>query len=384
MNNILWLTFILVVSFRTSAAPTCESFFLTKKEFRQAFDPEVLSKKQSKKMLESTVPEKKAGSTTADRAEFKFTLTKESMLNKIRQFKKAIELEIANFTLVNRDVLTAGFKNVTYTAYSNRFKLTLKNGEKLTAKIRVRKYGLIANELEVSKENFNAIESMKDISFFEFKIENPDFDNSVLKPRMKIKDSDADALLNPNLTKDQYAEIRQRCIELNKMDSIEKQTTMEETITLMLAAIRGIHKKESFFAPEYETIYERVSYKIPLKDLETGKSYEVQITLDDDISATSVGLNYTTPMYSSQIEKVTVGEVKLPVPLLQLLSKGGNAADLQQLAKTLRASDFERYPGLNAVMNLLQSLSFNGLKNFQENHGKLFHLRQSIQDDFKP
>ena len=306
------------------------------------------------------------------------------MLNKISQFKRAIEAEIPGFTLVNRDVRTPGFKNVTYTAYSNRFKLTFKNGKKLTSKIRARKYGLIADDLEVNKENFDPIKGMENVSFFEFKIENPDFDNSVLKPRMKIKDDDANALLNPNLTKAQYAEIHERCVELNKMDTVEKQITMDETITLMLAAIRGIHKKESFFAPEYETIYERVSYKIPIIDTATGKSYEVQITLDDDVSATSVGFNYTTPMYAGQVEKVTVGEVKLPIPLLQLLSKGGNAADLKLLAKSLTSSDYQRFPGLKAVMDLLQTLSFNGLKNFEENHGKLFHLRQSISDDFQP
>lgn len=386
------LIFVLSLSFEISAAIRCENIFLSKAEFQTQFDPENLSVKQSKKFLDSALPEKESGSTTGDRTEYKFTLSKTVLTEKLKAFKKAIESEIPEFTLTNRDPITPGYKNITLTTYSNRFKLKLASGQNIVAKIRLRKYGLIPNRKDILVENFKAIEGMQDVSFLEFKIQNPEYENSVLKPRIKILDQDAEALQNSELTANEYTQIEQRCITLNPMKDSAQQEVTNQTITLMLRAIRGLHKKDSLFDMEYETLYERTSYKAPIKNSETNETYEVQITLDENISARSFSFGYEAPNYKNQPEKIVVAEVKVPITLIELLSGDKiphtpgqrRSVSPEQIRSFLNAADYQKFPGLKPVMDFLQTLQFNTLRSFEENHGKLFHLRQSIQKEFRP
>ncbi|MFZ3230799.1 MAG: hypothetical protein WA160_11390 [Pseudobdellovibrio sp.] len=344
----------------------CEALFLSKSTFEARFNPEKLNAEQAKAFLQSTDPDKNSGSTTGDRAEYKYTLTQETILRKISQLKDKIESEILGFKLVNRDLITAGFKNVTWTGYSNRLKLPLSTDTAIVAKIRVRKYGHVDDLKAVSKENFTAIESMKDVSYFEFKIENPDHDNSVLKPRVKILDADANALLNPKISSKDYKKIAQRCVNLNKMKTDQEQKTVNQTIVLMLKAISMLRSGGSYFAPEYETIYERISYKIPLKNIHTNQVYEVQITVDENITASSISFDFKSTIYNNKLEDLAVTEVKVPIDLLQLL----------------KSKDYDSVPGLKSIDDFLKILSFNNLKDFEENHGKLFHLRREIKNNF--
>jgi len=323
---------------------------------------EVLTQKQSKKFMKATEPDR--NSTLAARVEKKFALVTETSDRLLQRFKSGIELAIPGFKLLNRDAQVKGKRNVTWTAYSNRFKLVLADGRKLTAKIRVRKYGLIDIAKEVSKANFEVLEWMKDSSFFEFKIENPDYDNSVLKPRMLIKDADANLLLDPQITKLQIAEIFARTKSLNPKKTAEEQQTIDETIFYMLQAIRGLHKKGSLFQPEFETIYERVSYVIPVTAKDTGITYEIQITVDGDIIAYSILNQRSADIYEHSPEAVAVNEIKIPIPLIEQYIKTGQV---------------DQIPGLAIVLDFISTLEFNSLKNFQSNSGKLFHLRREIK-----
>jgi len=382
---------IVIFSLKAHSAVRCEALFLSQKQFAAQFNPEKLSPKQSQKFIDATIPEKQSGSTTGDRTEYKFTLAKDVLIKKLKAFKKAIETKIKGFILVNRDPITKGYRNVTLTNYSNRFKLTLDSGQKIVAKIRLRKYGLISNKKEVSLENFSPIESMKDVSYLEFKIENPEYENSVLKPRIKIYDKDAELLQDPDLKKSKYYEIAHRCMELNKTDDPAQQEITNQTVALMIRAIRGLHKKDSIFNMEYVTLYERTSYKAPIQDQETGESYEIQITIDENISARSLSFDYEASNYSNQPEKIVVTELKLPIPLIEKLigdkipyvAGEKRAVTLEKLLSLLTPEDYQNFPGLKPVIQFLETLQFNTLRSFEENHGKLFHLRQEIRIDLK-
>lgn len=383
---------IILISSNAYSAVRCENLFLTQKQFAALFNPEKLSVKQSQKMIDATIPEKESGSTTGDRTEYKFTLSKEVLSKKLKAFKNAIEAEVAGFILNNRDPVVKGFRNVTLTKYSKRFKLTLESGQKIVAKIRLRKYGLISNSEEVSVGNFNPIESMKDVSYLEFKIENPDYENSVLKPRIKIYDADAELLQNPNLKSDTYYEIAHRCMELNKTEDPAQQEITNKTVSLMLNAIHGLHKKGSQFKMEYVTLYERTSYKAPIQSQVNGETYEIQITIDENISASSLSFKYEASNYKNQPEEISVTEMKLSIPLIEKLigDRIANvpgkkrAVSLENLIALLTPEDYQNFPGLKPVIEFLQTLQFNTLRSFEENHGKLFHLRKEIKQELKP
>jgi hypothetical protein len=363
MKTSIYAVLVLVLfSVETFAAKKCEFLFMSRLEFDRGYNAIKLTVEQSEKFLQSTFPDQKRGSTTGDRAEYKFTLGKEALQNIFEQFKLTIEKRISGFQLANRDPITTGFRNVTLTKYSNRFKLKLASGQTITAKIRTRKYGFISEELQINKLNFKPIKNMQDVSFFEFKIENPQHENSVLKPRFMIKDDDAEALKNPKITAQDIKEIELRCIDLNKMKTDQEQSAQNETIRLMLNALLGLHEQGSVYKEEYETIYERISYKIPLKSKSTGEVYEVQMTFDENISVKSNYFDYLARIYENQDQTVSVAEVKVPLKLLQDLNN----------------QKFDQVLGLQEIAQFLKQLHLSHLFAFVENHGKLYHLRRDL------
>jgi hypothetical protein len=351
---------ILIFANSSQAAHQCKDLFspFNLEQALKSLQPTELNELQSAKVIKATEPSKK--STTSARAEIKFALVLENMQRILGNFKSRIEDQIKGFTLVDRVVPIGGKRNMTWTGYSNRFTLNYL-GKKLRAKIRVRKYGTIEADAEITKENLQVLENMKDKSYFEFKIEDPDHDQSVLKPRVLMFDSDANLLLNPNLRISELKEIELRTQKLNspeKPGDIEAKEEIDQTIHYMLQAIQGLHEQGSLFQPEFETLYERVSYKVPLKNTTTGEEYDVQITLDADVIATSLLYNISAQSFKHEVEKILVTEVKIPIPLLQYL----------------KTKDYKEVPGLEAVAYLLQAIDYNSLKNFQGNSGKLFHL----------
>lgn len=339
------------------AANACIDYFTV-----QAHEKEKLGNKVSTQFMKAAAVD--SSSTTAARAEIKYTESKMVVDKLVADFKRKIEEEIPGYKLENRDAKTPGFRNITWTGYSNRFKLRFKDGKDLTAKIRVRKYGHIAESTTVAKENFKPLEWMNEVSFFEFKIENPEYANSVLKPRILIRDADADLLLNPNISKEDYAAILQRTIAVNTKKDPEAQRIASETATEMIEAIRLIHKKDNRFVPEFETLYERTSYVVPIIDPRTNNKVDIQITIDEDISTYSNLQQRYSTVYQT-IDPVAVTEIKIPIPLLGVF-------------KDAAAAQASGIPGMVTIYNFVQRLKFNSLKEFQENSGKLFHTRQNL------
>lgn len=357
---------ILLSTLSLQASRQCVDLFPThlSETERLLLQPEILSVKQSSLFMSAS----KSGeaTTTSARVESKFTLAQQNINRLLKNLKQQIETEIPGFKLINRDALTPGRRNMTWTGYSNRFSLSV-DGRKLMAKIRVRKYGLIDVNAEVTKDHFEPIQSMKDMSYFEFKIENPDYENSVLKPRILIKDADANLLLQKNLRAEELLEIKNRCFELNKLEDAKAFESIKLTIEAMILAIRELHTNQSLFRPEYETLYERVSYKIPLTNKTTKENYEIQITLDEDILARSILFNYEAQSYKNSVEKVIVTEVKIPISLTELLQN----------------KNLEQVDGLNAVVSFLDAIETHSLENFTNNSGKLFHLIQELKQFLK-
>lgn len=328
---------------------------------------EKLSRTVSESLLRATEPDQ--NSTTAARTEEKYTLSKDTFARLQQEFKQNIESALPAYQLTHRDAQKPGFKNITWTAYSNRFKLLLNDGRRITGKIRVRKYGFIADTETVTKNNFRPLESLKDISFFEFKIQNPDFENSVLKPRIQIYDQDANLLLDPHLTVEQRQAIKSRTLDLNIKKTPEQQVISDLTVEYMLLAIQSLHSHSNKFTPEFETLYERTSYVIPLIDPQTQARHEIQITIDENITTSSLLYNKDSKAYVT-IDPIVVAEVKIPIPL-QKDFKDNDAAQASEI------------PGVAEVNTFLEKMRFHALKGFTSMKGKLFHNRQDLEPSKK-
>jgi hypothetical protein len=306
-------------------------------------------------------------STTGNRAETKQTLAGDKFKIIFSDFEK--QIRYANTTLSLRDTKTEGLRNVTWTSYSNRFKLVDDYGKTVSAKIRVRKYGTVENFLPVLKKNFTPIERMKNISGFEFKVQNPDFDfsfnglnfKSVGKGIVLIHDIDAQLLLNPKLSEKEKGEIFLRTLEINKQSDGSIDPMKFQTLHFMLNAISRLHRKDLEFKPSFETIYERDSFKLEFRSKNYDKPFEIQITIDKDIDTRYVESNIVSNAYQT-IEPAVVVETKIPT----------------QIINEVFNPDQSGSPEVSrALIDFLNRLEFNSLKSFESGKGKLFHTRRN-------
>ncbi len=246
-------------------------------------------------------------STTGNRTEFKRTV-------KVADLKKALQTLAEKFELKPRDAIKPGTKNVTVTYYLNVLKFDYK-GQELGVKIRFRKYGTIAQGLPNTIENVQINPDMKDVSFVEFKIDHPDFENSVLKPRGLQNDSDLAMIGTPEYLKN-FDQILKRAVQKNS-----KSADSIEVITKIQNVLKRLHEEGVPLEKDSRTIYERTSYALPLTDPQTKKSYEIQITMDEGILLYSYPHKVDVDAYKSE-EPLTVVELKIPVEMVDRVNKG--------------------------------------------------------------
>lgn len=353
----------------------CEDLFRESHQSRHVFseqkliqlEPTALSKKQSTPINELIAIEGAVDSPTANRSESKYTVSVNDLGNIIIRFKDRVERDLPGYKLVVRDPQRPGYKNVTWTGYSNRFLAEAENGKLIIVKIRLRKYGHVADGLEITKENYEVLKSLESVSWLEFKVENPENADSVIKPRILIHDADANLLLSPQLTYDQFYGIVKRTKRLNVSKDTDTNSKMLITVEKMLKSIRSLHVERTRLDPETETWYERDSYKIPLKNKKTNQAFEVQVTVDRNVNAKDVQSGFEAKIYKESSVPVSVVEFKYQESLRQLIAQGL----------------VEDVPGLQAVLDFNADVDRAMQADFEKDKGKLGHLRRDIERELQ-
>lgn len=293
-------------------------------------------------------------STTGNRTELKRTVLVEKLHQALVKLSKA-------FPLQPRDAVKPGYKNVTVTHYLNVLKFNYK-GKELDVKIRFRKYGTIKEGLPYTLENIEINPEMKDVSFIEYKIDHPDFENSVLKPRGPQDDADLNLIGTPDFLQN-FDQIESRALARNS-----KNAESIETMLKMQNVLRRLHEARVPLKKESRTIYERTSYAIPIENPITKKHYEVQITIDEGILLYSYPYNKTVDAYKSE-KPLTVVELKIPVELVD------------KKTKSFHEDMMEKIPHLRSIQTFLKDLTEAQAPGHEANKGKQSLIRALLEKE---
>ena len=267
--------------------------------------------------------------TTSLRQEVKFvvkTADLDAYLPKLEQFFKE--------RFRNRDKAPEGFANITSTRYMSVGKF-IQNGKQLSAKIRFRKY-FIRDLNDANWKNLIVAPELADRSWLELKIQHPEFDNVVFKPRLQILDKDISKLITEKYF-DYKDGIIKRLLELNpnKAEDVAKFAAYFDALYTTPSM-----KKENMFA---QTQYERTSYSIKMRD---GKErIDVQITLDQNVRLTRLKDGSQFNAYGAD---ETVVEVKIPVKYAKLdddvLRQVSDLAEIKRFIAMLGEYHVPKYP----------------------------------------
>lgn len=285
--------------------------------------------------------------TTALRQEVKFVV-------KTAQLDRYIPVleRVFGERFKNRDQAPEGFANITSTNYMTVGKY-IQNGKSLSAKVRFRKYFTRALS-DIHWRNLIVQPELTDRSWLELKIQHPEFENVVFKPRLVIYDKDI-----PKLITEKYFDykegITKRLLELNpkKTDDVKRFIAYFDALYTTPAM-----RVENMFA---RTQYERTSYSIKLKNGDS--TIDVQITLDQNVRLTRLKDGSQFNAYGAD---ETVVEVKIPV----------------QYAK-LTDADLAKVPELAEIKKLIEMLTENHVDKYPINRGKMSKIdkKNDMQDD---
>ena len=277
--------------------------------------------------------------TTSLRQEVKFVLKSADVARQM----EALEGRFGS-RFKNRDMAPEGFANVTSTHYMKVGKY-FQNGKKLSSKVRFRKY--LQRKLDdVNWQHLKVIPELADRSWLELKIDHPDFDNVVFKPRLQVLDRDINSIVTADGYQGSREGIAKRLHELNptKKGDVEK----------FLAYFDALYstptmKVERMFA---KTEYERTSYSIKLDNpAKPGESIDIQITLDQSVHLTKLKNGQIVDAYKPD---ETVVEVKIPLAYAGLTRR-----------------NIEAIPELAEVKKLIEFLTGRHLPEYEMNSGKM-------------
>lgn len=288
-----------------------------------------------------------AQDTTSLRQEVKFVVKTTDLESYIPLLEKAFGPRFKN-----RDKAPDGFANITSTRYMTVGKF-IQNGKKLSAKVRFRKY-FVRDLNDVNWRNLKVTPTLADHSWLELKIQHPEFDNVVFKPRLLIEDKDIDKLITEKYF-DYKDGILQRLREMNpgKPEDVEKFAAYFDALYSTPAM-----KTENMFA---QTQYERTSYSIKLRNGDT--LIDVQVTLDQSVKLTRLKDGSQFNAYGND---ETVVEVKIPVQYAQL-----SPADLAQI------------PELAEIKKFIEMLDRKHVPKYPKNKGKMSKIdkKSDMQND---
>lgn len=277
--------------------------------------------------------------TTSLRQEVKFVL-------KSADVNRQMEVLEGKFgaRFKNRDMAPPGYANVTSTHYMKVGKY-FQNGKKLSSKVRFRKY--YQRKLDdVNWQHLRVIPELADRSWLELKIDHPDFDNVVFKPRLQVLDSDINSIVTAAGYQGSRTGIVRRLHELNP--------TKKGDVDKFIAYFDALYstptmKVERMFA---KTEYERTSYSIKLENpAKPGEFIDIQITLDQSVHLTKLKNGQIVDAYKPD---ETVVEVKIPLAYAGLTRK-----------------NIEAIPELAEVKKLIEFLTGRHLPEYEMNSGKM-------------
>lgn len=255
----------------------------------------------------------------------------------------------------NRDKAAAGFANITSTRYMTVGKF-IQNFKRLSAKVRFRKY-YVRELSDTNWKNLTVHSELKDRSWLELKIQHPEFDNVVFKPRLKILDKDIDKLITEKYF-DYKEGVIQRLHEINpgKEADIAKFASYFDALYTTPAM-----RVENMLA---KTEYERTSYSIKLKNpSQANETVDIQITLDRSIRLTRLRDGSTFNVYKPD---ETVVEVKVPVAYSKLSE-----------------ADIVAIPELIEIKKLIEMLNQQHVMDYPKNRGKMSKIdkKNDMQND---
>ena len=277
--------------------------------------------------------------TTSLRQEVKFVL-------KAADVSRQMEVLEGRFgaRFKNRDMAPEGYANVTSTHYMKVGKY-FQSGKKLSSKVRFRKY--FQRKLDdVNWQHLKVIPELADRSWLELKIDHPDYQNVVFKPRLQILDRDINSIITAAGYQAARAGIVKRLHELNPT----KKADVDKFVAYFDALYSTPNMKvERMFA---KTEYERTSYSIKLDNpAKPGESIDIQITLDQSVHLTKLKDGTNVDAYKPD---ETVVEVKIPLAYAGLTRK-----------------NIEAIPELAEVKKLIEFLTGRHLPEYEMNSGKM-------------
>lgn len=284
--------------------------------------------------------------TTSLRQEVKFVIKTKTLEAYLSRLQTSFGSK-----MTNRDKPAEGTKNITSTNYMTVVKY-YSGGKKLSAKVRFRKYYTRSTE-DFHWRNLQVSDELKTQSWLELKIQHPDYDNVVIKPRLKTFDSDLRWITSDSFF-DHKEGLTKRLYSLNP----DKKEDVDRFIHFLTQMNRTpAMRVESLFA---KTEYERVSYSLKMKPPADAnglaKSFDVQITLDENIRLTRMRDKEKYNVYGTE---ETVIEVKIPVAYSKLTAQ--NISDI---------------PELQNVKNFLVWLESHHEKKYPMNKGKMSKIEK--------
>lgn len=288
--------------------------------------------------------------TTSLRQEVKFVVKTVEIENSLQILEKYFQSRFNN-----RDKPIEGYANITSTHYMTVGKY-IQNGKNLSAKVRFRKY-YVRNLDDTNWKNLVVSKGLEDRSWLELKIQHPEFDNVVFKPRLLILDKDVDKLITEKYF-DYKEGIIRRLKELNPL----KHSDVDKFVAYFDALYTTPSMKaENMFA---QTQYERTSYSIKLAARDQpDEKIDIQITLDQHIRLTRLEDGRKYNVYDPD---ETVVEVKIPV-----------------LYAKLTDADQQALPELSEIKKFIEMLSQKHLAKYPANKGKMSKIdkKNNMEND---
>ena len=267
--------------------------------------------------------------TTSLRQEVKYVVK----TNELNEYLPVLE-RIFGERFKNRDKPPEGYANITSTDYMTVGKY-FQNGKKLSSKVRFRKYYTRALS-DTAWRDIRVAPALADRSWLEIKIQHPEFENVVFKPRLQILDKDIQKLITATSYFDYREGIMQRLHQINPGKEVDIKKFTDYFDALFTSASRV----ENMYA---RTAYERTSYSIKLKSGE--KEIDVQITLDQDIRLTRLRDQARFNVYGKD---ETVVEVKIPLEFAKLdaaaMAKFPELAEIKKFIARLDQRHVPKYP----------------------------------------
>ncbi len=285
-----------------AGGPVCADLFAPKASVRIDASPQLA------RTLLSFETHLGAGSTTSLRREDKYVVSRETIDRELTR----LSTEFGD-AFVLRDKKEEGRKNMTVTQYATPIVFTV-NGVRKSAKFRLRKYYSDA----VAGGDMRAAGITDGRSFLELKIDHPEYDGVVVKPRLLISDADADALQNRTAF---VLGARAMSARWKTENPKIPASVIDGFISALMSTYTRVGSSLPLFA---KTAYVRDSYSLyisPSADAMTSgavtstKPIEIQFTIDREINVLDSRTGRTIAAYGPNDAVV---EIKVPLAFAAL------------------------------------------------------------------